>query len=249
MIDTLFIEEQTRKLQTTRDNVTREYCQHLFLSKFYQKEGAEKILFKGGTALRILWRSPRFSEDLDFSGMKISQAEVEDILEAVLIETQREGLDIDIRESKKTTGGYLCKLLFRWVGFSASIQLEISQRKGSLRAEQTLVQSDFLPAYVAFCLSEQDMVHEKIMALLERGKPRDFFDLYFILRSRRILVSLFRQDKSLKKKILEKLHKTAGSLSFPRELKQFLPTSHHSLLRNFPAILEKELQRVVPSVL
>lgn len=247
MIDTLFIEEQTRKMQTTRDNVTREYCQHLFLSKLYQKKGSENILFKGGTALRILWQSPRFSEDLDFSGMKTSQTEVENILEDVFIEMQREGLDVDMRESKKTTGGYLGKLLLRWAGFFASIQLEISQRKGSLRAEQTLVQSDFTPAYVVFCLSEEDMIREKTMALLERAKPRDFFDLYFILRSRRTVLSLFRQDKNLKKKILGKLHGIAGSLSFSKELKQFLPTSHHSLLRDFPSILEKELHRVVPS--
>ena len=49
-----FIEEQARKKQTSKDNIAREYCQHLFLSKFCQQEGVEKILFKGGTALRIL---------------------------------------------------------------------------------------------------------------------------------------------------------------------------------------------------
>lgn len=39
---------------------------------FYQEKEAEAILFKGGTALRLIYQSPRFSEDLDFSGFKIS---------------------------------------------------------------------------------------------------------------------------------------------------------------------------------
>lgn len=245
MIDILFIEERARKMRTTRDNVTREYCQHLFLSKFYQQVGAEKILFKGGTALRILWQSPRFSEDLDFSGMRIPLTETENILESVLIEVEREGLSVDIQESKKTTGGYLAKLLFEWTNFSVSIQIEVSQRKNSLRPEQSLIQSDFTPAYLVFHLPEEEMIGEKIAALLERGKPRDFFDLYFILRSRRSFQPLFRKDKVLKEKILEKLHNTKAHLSLLRELKQFLPTSHHSLLRNFPSLLEKEIQHAI----
>lgn len=246
MIDISFIEERVRRMQTTRDNIAREYCQHLFLSKFYQQGGAEKILFKGGTALRILWQSPRFSEDLDFSGIKMPQADVENIIEAALIDVEREGLTVDIQESKKTTGGYLGKLLFEWANLSVSIQIEVSQRKSSLHLEQTLVQSDFIPAYVIFHLPEEEMIREKIAALLERGKSRDFFDLYFILRGPRDFYSLFRKDKVLKEKILEKLRNMEAHLSLSKELKQFLPTSHHSLLRNFPFILEKEIQRILP---
>jgi hypothetical protein len=39
--------------QTTELNVAREYCQHLFLSAFYQQSGSEQVKFKGGTALKI----------------------------------------------------------------------------------------------------------------------------------------------------------------------------------------------------
>ena len=48
-------------------NIVREYFQNVFLAKLYTLSEAEKMLFKGGTALRILYGSPRFSEDLDFS--------------------------------------------------------------------------------------------------------------------------------------------------------------------------------------
>ena len=47
-------------------NIVREYFQHLFLSQLYRMEKADSLLFKGGTALKIIYGSPRFSEDLDF---------------------------------------------------------------------------------------------------------------------------------------------------------------------------------------
>ncbi len=37
------------------------------------KNLSESLLFKGGTVLKLIWRSPRFSEDLDFTGSKISR--------------------------------------------------------------------------------------------------------------------------------------------------------------------------------
>ena len=48
-------------------NIVREYFQHVFLSELYKLPEAKRLLFKGGTALRIVYGSPRFSEDLDFS--------------------------------------------------------------------------------------------------------------------------------------------------------------------------------------
>ncbi len=70
MITRQFITELSTKNQTSEQNVAREYCQHLFLSYLYKRAGAEKLLFKGGTALRVIFKSPRFSEDLDFFSFK-----------------------------------------------------------------------------------------------------------------------------------------------------------------------------------
>lgn len=245
MIEVKLIEEKSRKLQTTRDNIAREYCQHLFLSRFYRQSGSEKILFKGGTALRILWQSPRFSDDLDFSGVRMPLSQLEDILQAALIEISREGLTTDIEESKKTTGGYLGKLFFRWNIFSITIKIEVSQRKSPLGSEQALVENEWVPPYMVVHLPGVEIVREKMAALITRGKARDFFDLYFILRSRRA-ASEFNKDLKLRKKILDKLHQTAGDPSYLRELKEFLPASHHALLKNFPSLVEKELKWASP---
>lgn len=247
MIETKFIEELARKYQTSKDNVAREYCQHLFLSKFYQQEQAEEILFKGGTALRILWQSPRFSEDLDFSSRETTFASMENKIETALLSVEREGHQVHIVESKKTSGGYLAQVNFDFSGFSVPIKIEVSQRKKlyAKQYEQTLVSNDLTPAYTILHLLEKELIQEKIDCLLSRAKPRDYFDLYFILRRRLSFQEVFARHKTIPQRILEQLSKT--KINFSLELKQFLPLNLHSLLKDFPSILKRELKASFPS--
>ena len=107
MIDAETIRRLATKSQTTTVNMAREYCQHLFLSALYQHREANRVLFKGGTALRIIYGSPRFSEDLDFSGFGIGLSVIEDLVAETLSAIERAGITLEIEEAKATSGGYL----------------------------------------------------------------------------------------------------------------------------------------------
>jgi predicted nucleotidyltransferase component of viral defense system len=50
-----------------RLNPAREYLQTYLLRLLHEVGAFEDLAFVGGTALRLLHRLPRFSEDLDFS--------------------------------------------------------------------------------------------------------------------------------------------------------------------------------------
>ncbi len=123
------IQTIAKKLQTTQLNIRREYVQHLFLSYLYKEDQADNLLFKGGTAFRIIYNSPRFSEDLDFSTSIRDIQQIENMIGAALEEIEREGVQTEIVESKKTTGGYLGIAAFRLQEDVLDVQLEISQRK------------------------------------------------------------------------------------------------------------------------
>lgn len=242
MISKDTIKKFATRWQTTELNVAREYCQHLFLSYFYRQKGSEKILFKGGTALKIIYESPRFSEDLDFSGFKASTSLIEKLIEGSLLEIEREGIRVEIEESKRTTGGYLAIASFDFLGYDVSIQIEISQRRGnSLEGIVTLVASDLTPPYTILYLSEDQLVVEKFEALFRRKAPRDFFDLYFILRSRLPIPEDYRKRHRLKDKLLKILE--IEKIDFKRELKDLLPRSHHAILKDFRAVLKREIER------
>src|SRR3989338_3386819 len=124
------LEQFTKHAQTKSVNVVREYCQHLFLSHLYQRPGSERLLFKGGTALRIIFHSPRYSEDLDFTGAKITQSEVEELFTDALANIEKTGIHVEIKEGKYTTGGYLGIMEFDVYDKTTEIYFEVSLRNG-----------------------------------------------------------------------------------------------------------------------
>lgn len=245
MIDAKQVRELADRYQTTADNVVREYFQHLFLSHLYRQKDADHLLFKGGTALRIVWQSPRFSEDLDFTGTNTNIRAIESVLEKTLVGVEGEGIHVKIDEAKKTSGGYFSILQFEGEGNRGEIQLEISLRAaGKAKGDTALIPSEFLPPFTLIHLEEKILVHEKVGALLTRAKPRDFYDLYFILRSRLAFNEVFQKDKTLKPRLLKTMDKTR--LDAKSELKRFLPASQHGLLKNFKTILSTEIERSLP---
>ncbi len=229
------IKSLARKYQTTEQNVKREYFQHLFLSYFYQQPQASKIYFKGGTALRILFHSPRFSEDLDFSSSYSKVSEIEKGLESALNQIEKEGIEVNLEEAKTTAGGFLSLVSFKVAGERISLRLEVSLREGEKRGELVMIASDFIPPFTLVSLERSQLVDEKIQALFSRKKPRDFYDLYFILR-KDLLAPLKKDILSEALRILEKT-----KINFEIELKQFLPRSQWTIIRNFKSILKTEI--------
>lgn len=237
MISPYALTELAKKCRTTELNMRREYIQHLFLSYFYKQPQADTILFKGGTALRVVFASPRFSEDLDFSATLSDTVETEEAMLATLKEIEREGIGTEILESKETSGGYLSDISFRLRQEQVRILLQFSKRKSGDRGEVITITNEFVPPYTLVMLDRRQLVTEKIQALLTRSKPRDFYDLYFMIRAN----LLQKQDKQMLTQVKKTLHST--NINFEQELKQFLPNSHWPIIRNLAISLDREIDR------
>lgn len=239
MISNQVLQSMAVKYQTTELNLRREYFQHLFLSNFYQQSKTDQIYFKGGTALRLIFNSPRFSEDLDFSSGVQEIATIEEAILNTLTAISRENIDVDLSEATVTSGGYLALIAFQEGDELVNIQLELSLREGEKWGEAVLIASEFMPAFLIVALEKDLLIKEKIQALLSRRKPRDFFDLYFILRAN----LLPPEEKRILANVADVL---AGiNLNFEKELKEFLPRSHWAIIRDFPRPLQREIERFV----
>jgi predicted nucleotidyltransferase component of viral defense system len=245
MISQDALAQAARTQQTTEINVAREYCQHLFLSAFYRQAGSEKVMFKGGTALRIAFGSPRFSEDLDFSGFGVTVGSIETWVLEARGEIEQQGIGVQLTESKPTSGGYLANLDCKLHDYPVRILTEISlraQAKGRARqpdihGQGMLITPDFLPAYTLMLLPESLLIEEKLNALLSRAKPRDYYDVYFLLRKGMITVEQKPRLAAVKRQLRK------SKLNLQRELASFLPRSHQATLKNFNQTLEAELTR------
>ncbi len=248
MITKKTITELATKLQTSEKNVAREYCQHLFLSYFYKKDGSEKILFKGGTALRIIFGSPRFSEDLDFSALDENPAtipEINSLVDETLKDIREEGIECEKELNPgtqgETTGGYFAIIKFGLFEFSSEIKLQISFRSlEKVKGNSSLIANDFVSSYVVNHLTESILVEEKINALLSRKKSRDLFDLYFILRNRN-LVKYIPREPELKEKLIDSIN-----IKNLEELKLLLPVSNRFILAGFEERVKREIDTYIP---
>ncbi|OGG51786.1 hypothetical protein A2704_04070 [Candidatus Kaiserbacteria bacterium RIFCSPHIGHO2_01_FULL_54_36b] len=232
-------------------NIVREYLQHLFLSELYKIPGSEKLLFKGGTALRIVYGSPRFSEDLDFSLYGIEshrqQKFIEDVFSAVLAAIERVGIKMELgKKFGPTRDGYYGEVVFTMSDYQpVSIAINISSRNGKVvNGEIDSVPNDFNPTYNVLHLPQREIVEEKVFgALMARKKARDFYDLYYILRKGLL-------DQEQKKRLAEAkdaIIERAGEVNFS-ELSVFLPADQQTIAKNFNETLLRELTRQLAAI-
>ena len=247
MITRETISALARRYQTSEfPNIVREYFQHLFVSALYRLPGAEKLLFKGGTAFRIVYGSPRFSEDLDFSltgtAQRSAKTFVEDLFLRVLAETERTGSTVRVDgRSDATSGGYCGAATFRGGEYPpVGVEINVSTRNGkTVAGEADSIVNDFVPAYTVVHLPQEAMVEEKIFgALVQRKKPRDFYDLYFLMRKGMLTT---RQKLRLGKG-MPGILADARRVNFKTELGTFLPIDQQGIIRDFAVTLEREMK-------
>ena len=178
----------------------------------------------------------RSSEDLDFTGIKITQREVEEIFTDTLVDIENTGVRVEIEEGKPTTGGYLGIAVFQAYGRNIRVQIEVSLRNGKgLKGISSLIENEYIPAYTIVHLPKEEIVKGKMQALINRHKPRDFYDYFFLLSGNYPLVKE-KDNLALTRKLLKETR-----YNFRNELRELLPASHVIHLRDFKKNLERKI--------
>lgn len=244
MIDSNDIRELATREQTTELNIVREYLQHLFLRTFYKKKGADRFLFKGGTAIRIIFQGSRYSEDLDFSLPRIPKQEIETILVDTFGDLESEGItsNLQITDAEPTTGGYIAKIELDILDYPLGItsNIQIKDDEEWLQGESHLISNAlFLPSYSLTALRTDLLVQEKIKALIERHKPRDVFDAYFFLRAP-LLRQYIPRDPDTLQGIAAALEFVSDQ-ALESDLKPFLPINYQQIIKQLKNSIRTEL--------
>ena len=236
--------------QTSEFNIVREYFQHLFLSYLYKLERAGNLLFKGGTALHIIYGSPRFSEDLDFSIFSVESREqkqyIEDLFAKVLVEIENFDIRVDIGPKPGPTAeGYYGDATFKIYDYDVAVVINVSSRNGrEMKGEVDSIANDFVPTYNVFHLPQVELVEEKVFdALLKRKKARDFYDLYFIMRKGLLAPGQKKRLGSIKNTIL-----SSAEVDFKTELGALLPQDQQAIIKDFQNNLAGELNRQLSGI-
>lgn len=257
MINYNFVLEKAAKEKIDRITILREYWQFLFLQKLYEQKQSADIYFKGGTAIRFLFGSFRFSEDLDFNS-SLGQKTLVSTIEAVFEELKK-GVaeEITLRKERAILDSIRFRLVFfhRFTTQANSIRIDISTREKSLTREETvLTPFDYpiSPYPLVIHLGSEEILAEKLRALLIRGKARDIFDVWFLLTknipvNNKMIVKkmkIYPKKKFDFQKIIKKI-KDFAEEELKQDLSQFLPENYRQFYEKLPKLTIELIEKTI----
>lgn len=190
MKDILFHKLSFLKSREEKFNVTREYLQILLLKILADAGAFQSMAFIGGTALRILYKMRRYSEDLDFSITAKDKYNFEAYLGIITRELALQDISVQLKQKRGIVDG--CSVNFTSLLQDADIAVAPNQ-KLSIKLEvdtnppdgativDSIVNADFI-----FPVRHYDipsLMAGKLHAVMYRrfSKGRDFYDLLWYL--------------------------------------------------------------------
>lgn len=186
---TQILAEYPLHLRAHRSSILKEYLQYKILRSIFESKYALKLAFLGGTALRILFNSSRFSEDLDFDNFALNAAEFGSLAKIIQQDLELEGLVVEIKF--KTQNAYRLKIRIPKLLFESGLT--------NLPEQKILLQIDTVPQNFAYtptkpllnkfevftqiqATPKAILLAQKIYAAVNRPRlmGRDFFDVVFL---------------------------------------------------------------------
>jgi predicted nucleotidyltransferase component of viral defense system len=167
-----------------------EYLQYELLDSLFKNSAAAALSFIGGTAIRILHDSHRFSEDLDFDNFGLSFTQFDGLLKTACRDMEYKGFLIEYRVVEK--GAYHCYIRFPEIlhqsGLTADAGRKILIRIDSEAKERIYVPVKvFLNKYAVYrqilAAPAGILLAQKMMTVLnrKREKGRDIFDISYLM--------------------------------------------------------------------
>lgn len=221
--------------------IFREYLQLFFLSELYSKKQAKDIFFKGGTALHLIYKAPRFSEDLDFT-VELEEKEFLDFIWKLFDGLSKKEA-VTFKEKKTIAGKrFLLTADPSILSCKTFVNLDFSFREKVLEPQKSVIETDYPVLFTSYIyhLSKEEIFAEKIRALLTRAKGRDLYDLWYLMsQGARIDKKLVKEklkyyhlERINKDKILERIRQFSEK-DFVLDVRPLVPVDERNKLPDF----------------
>lgn len=253
MLDTVNLRKLAKEFEIDEFTVLREYLQIHFLDRFYKIPKLSGVYFKGGTAIRLLFGSSRFSEDLDFSS-RVEIPRLRNFLNSATKKLIPEFPGLKIKEVK-TVEGYSAKLYLptEISRQDLTVKLDFSRREVVKEKLTSPIETRLPISGVVLVehLSKEELLAEKIRALVIRQKGRDLFDLWYLLsKNTRIDIRLMQKkfdlyDKKFSYEELKNIVENWDERDLEQDIRRFLPIPERRIIGELKRLtLEKLTARI-----
>lgn len=202
-----FFPPEIREKASFQKYMLKEYIQLLMLDFLSTTPYVKKLVFIGGTNLRLVKGIDRFSEDLDFDCKDFSREEFMEMTNAVINFIRLQGYKVEIkdRENKKLTAFrrniHFPELLLN-LGLSGHKEerflIKIESEDQGMPYTPKSVNIKGCGFYFPFPVPpDRVLCSMKISAMLSRRKGRDFYDVMFLLAQTQPDFSFFDKDLNI----------------------------------------------------
>ncbi len=211
----LYLQEVEEKQKI---NFLREYLQHIILKIISDSGFKNNLIFTGGTALRLIYKTNRFSEDLDFSLINKKGYTLEKLIKKIDIGLKKFGFFIEIKKIQNET---INSFFIRFSNILQLLNLAVQpNQKLSIKIEidtnpprgGKIQEYIFYDRFYFFInhFSRESLFSLKLHAILFRhyDKGRDFYDLIYFL-NKKVIPDLELFNKAVKQTLSKRsLHYT-----------------------------------------
>lgn len=201
------------------------------------------LIFKGGTVLRkAYFPDYRYSEDLDFT---LSDSDLMDpqiiaaFSQSLELVEEESGIQLKLSEPDKHESGSITFYIY-FVGPLGGKMENRSVKVDLTRGEKVLFEPLNLPIFKSYldlpvedyflrCYPLEEIMVEKMVALMGRTQPRDLYDIWYLIKENTVELDFLKIE--FKEKALHKGHKPENFLAVWSRKTSSLKASGTSTLR------------------
>ncbi len=213
--------------------ILKEYIQCQTLEYLSRQPGAAGMAFIGGTCLRLVHGINRFSEDLDFDCKNMDKTQFLHLTDNLRVYLEKSGYKVEVKdkESEKLTA-FRRNFYFPELLYSLNLSGYREQRfLLKIETQDQEIEYPFETVFLNRCgflfplkvAPISVLCAMKVMAVLNRGKGRDFYDLMFLLQRTEPDYGFLEQKNAIcnKAQLVEELINNAGSTDLSRKRRDF----------------------------
>ncbi|MFH1564393.1 MAG: nucleotidyl transferase AbiEii/AbiGii toxin family protein [bacterium] len=215
--------KKQQELGISIPQIVREEYEMILLNRIFESDFGNNLVFRGGTALRLAYKSPRYSDDLDFTQfVNIKESDFKKWCK----ETEKAVPNLKLSEAlqKYYTLYAQFKITDPALEKTIAIKIEISRRNGEWVKEKdyTLLTlaSEITPITVFAQVATLGQIKKEKLSI-SPARIRDVFDLWFI-NQRLNEPSVMDFSKFSAREIKQDLHKLLPKKQF-NLIKNWLP--------------------------
>lgn len=238
MISNNTLQELSNLKGIDKYSIFREIIQIQFLNELYKNRDSKHLFFKGGTALKIIFGSNRYSEDLDFT-TNLTSTKLNKLIDEAIMELKKEYPDVYLKNLDTIQG--ISKKIVLPVDISSQpliIKLDFSKRENVLDPKLGTIFTELPITTTSIInhLSSEEILAEKYRAIINREKGRDLYDFLFLLKKNvKFNIKLvnnklkFYNEKYSPFEFIKKIKKW-NSKDLDNDIRKFLPLKDRDII-------------------